>query len=151
MPSKTEQILTAVEALMAGISEISVDSNGKRRVYRSRKEALDKKELPALVITPLPESAEPSTSCQVLCTLPVAFSIYVNSDAASRVADPIRVKIHSLLFFPNQHLGGLTIRVRRPIKQPSAVFNDDKGNDHPGSVDLFYEFQFTTLEGDLTA
>jgi len=150
MPSKTEQILSAVETLMAGITEISLDSNGKRRVYRSRKEALDKKELPALVITPLPESAEPLTSCQVLCTLPVAFSIYVDSDAASRVADPIRVKIHSLLF-ANQYLGGLTIRVRRPTKQPSAVFNDDKGNGHPGSVDLFYEFQFTTLERDLTA
>ncbi len=150
MPSKTEQILSAVETLMADITEISVDSNGRRRVYRSRKEALDKKELPALVITPLPESTESFTSCKVLCTLPIAFSIYVDGDAASRVADPIRVKIHSLLF-TNQNFGGLALRVRRPTKQPSVVFNDDKGNDHPGSVDLFYEFQFTTLEEDLTA
>lgn len=149
-PSKSEQILSAVETILANTYGISVDSSGNPRVYRGRSEAIARGEAPALVLDAVVEVVNSRfTTCQVICTLLLRITIHVRGETASKAADPIRCSIHSLLF-AQPHLGGLTIRLRRSERRPSVEWDDNKGDDMPGTVDLFYEYEFTTLEGDLT-
>jgi hypothetical protein len=75
--------------------------------------------------------------------------IHVQGDAASRAADPIRCSVHSLLF-SQPRLNGLTHRLRRSERRPAVEWDDEQGDNMPGSVDLFYEYEFTTLAEDLT-
>jgi hypothetical protein len=149
-PSKSEQILTAVEALLAGTYGITTDNNGNKRIYRGRSEAVARGEVPALTIHAVDELANSKvTNCEVFRTLLLIICIHVQGDAASRAADPIRCSVHSLLF-SQPRLGGLTHRLRCSERGPAAGWDDEKGDNMPGSVDLFYEYEFTTLAEDLT-
>jgi len=149
-PSKSEQILTAVEALLAPTYGIKKDNLANPRIYRGRSEAIARPEVPALVIDAVAELSNSNvTNCRIFRTLLLRIRIHVQGDAASRVADPIRCSIHSLLF-SDPHLGGLTIRLRCSERRAAVEWDDEQGDNSPGIVDLFYEYDFTTLEGDLT-
>jgi hypothetical protein len=149
-PSKSEQILTAVEALLAGTHGITTDNNGNKRIYRGRSEAVARGEVPAITIDAVAELANSGvTNCNVVCTLAIHIRIHVQGDAASRAADPIRCSVHSLLF-SQPRLGGLTHRLRRSERRPAVEWDDEQGDNMPGFVDLFYEYEFTTLAEDLT-
>lgn len=149
-PSKTEQILTAVKLLLQPTYGITTDSQGNKRIYRGRSEAVARGEVSALVIDAVAELANSNvTNCAIFCTLLLRIRIHVQGDAASKAADPIRCSVHSLLF-SQPRLGGLTHRLRRSERRPAAEWDDEQGDNMPGVVDLFYEYEFTTLEGDLT-
>jgi hypothetical protein len=149
-PSKTEQILTAIEALLAGTYGITTDNNGNKRIYRGRSEAVARGEVPALTIDAVAELANSGvTNCSVFCTLLLKIRIHVDGDAASRAADPIRCSVHTLLF-SQPKLNGLTHQLRRSERRPAVEWEDEQGDNMPGFVDLFYEYEFTTMAGDLT-
>jgi hypothetical protein len=149
-PSKTEQILTAIETLLAPTYGIKKDNLAKPRIYRGRPEAVARPELPALIIDAVQELSDSNvTNCRIFRTLLLRICIHVQGDAASRAADPIRCSIHSLLF-SDQHLGGLTTRLRCSERRAAVDWDDLPGDNSPGVVNLFYEYDFTTLEGDLT-
>lgn len=149
-PSKTEQILTAVEALLQPTYGITTDGQGNKRIYRGRSEAIARGEVPALTIDAVAELANSKvTNCNVFCTLLLRIRIHVQGDAASKAADPIRCSVHSLLF-SDRFLGGLVHRLRRSERRAAVEWDDEQGDNMPGFVDLYYEYDFTTLEADLT-
>lgn len=142
--SKSEQILQHIETLLAGVSEVG------GRIYRDRIEALQRTELPALVILPDMETGEYGyTTCRTSWTQLVRILIGVNG-GVSTTADPIRVAIHSAIT-ADQTLGGLATYCRVPQGKPAAEWMPEKGDGQPGMLVLSYEISFRTLDSDLTA
>lgn len=151
-PSKTEQILSAVETLLAATYGIATDPrNNLPRVYRGRAESVARAEIPTLEIDAIAELSNSKViNCRILCTLLLRIRIHIHGGASTTQADPIRCSIHSLLF-ADKRLGGLTVNLRRAERRPSVEWEDLRGDNQPGVVDVFYEYEFYTLEGDLTS
>lgn len=145
MSSKSEQILVHLETLLAAVPGVT------GRVYRDRVEALQRVELPALILLPELEVGEYGyTTCRTAWTLLVRIIIGVNGGGVSTTADPIRTAIHAALT-ADQTLGGLATYCRVPQGKPAAEWMPEKGDGQPGMLMLSYEISFRSLDSDLTA
>jgi hypothetical protein len=96
MPSRREQILAAVATTLAGTTGVST------RIYRSREEALQRNEAPAIIITPGPdtnqaERAQGASMCRLDQRLTIEITIYVRGAIPDQLADPIEVDLHKKL------------------------------------------------------
>ena len=137
MSSKTEQILTAIQATLAGTSGVST------RIYRDRWEALARNEMPALVIHPETEDQQLTTIPFTQSTLTVAIDVLISGSPLSTLADPTRVSLHSKLM-ADRSLGGLAFDV-----MPGGIAWDaDSGE--IGILQCRYLISFRTLTADLT-
>jgi hypothetical protein len=140
--SLTEQILIALEATLAATAGVG------GRVYRDRADALIRGECPALLIYPETETITGETTCRTDRLLVVQIEIMTRGGSVSRVADPIRVSVHSLLF-ANPTIDGLA-SIIRPAR-PNVQWSLEGGDNQPGACILRYEIGFRTLTADLTA
>jgi hypothetical protein len=137
MSSKTERILAAIEALLAGTTGVG------SRIYRDRWEPLARNELPALVIQPESEDDETDAMPYTRCSLRVNIDILVSGSKLSTLSDPIRVSLHQKLL-ADRSLGGLAIDIERN----GASWDANSGE--IGALRLKYLVKFRTRTNDLT-
>ena len=138
--SITEQILLALESTLASTAGVG------GRVYRDRAEAFIRAECPALLIEPDTEIRAGETTCCTDRMLRVRIVILTRDGAVSKIADPIRVSVHALLF-ANATINGLATTLR----QANVQWEPESGDGQPGYCVLSYEIGLRTLTTDLTA
>lgn len=104
MSSRREQILAKIATTLAGTTGVST------RIYRSRVEAFQRNEAPALVIEPgIDTSApEPVSTCKIDWTLQVIIGVHTRGGIPDQTADPTIVSIHFKLM-ADRTLGGLAM------------------------------------------
>jgi hypothetical protein len=102
MSSKREQILARFETLLANTSGV----NG--RIYRSRQQALNRDEAPALVIEPGRDTPSVVSTCKLDWSFDVLVAIYVQGVVPDQDADPVAVSMHNELM-SDRTLGGLAV------------------------------------------
>lgn len=140
MPSKREQILTAVAAALAGT--VGVGS----RIYRSRVEAFARNEAPAIVVEPGQDRAVPYSICKLDWTLDVLVAVYARGPIPDQLADATIVSLHSKLM-ADRTLGGLVIDII-----PSSVNPQFEAADQPAAWILCtYQVRYRTADNNITA
>lgn len=106
MASKREQVLAAIRTTLTNTTGVGT------RIYRSRVEAFQRNEAPALVIEPGNDtsSSEPVSTCKIDWTLQVLIAVHTRGGIPDQAADPIIVSIHSKLM-ADRSLGGLVMDI----------------------------------------
>ena len=120
MASKREQILAAIRSTLTGTTGVGT------RIYRSRVEAFQRNETPAIVIEPANDtsSSEPVSTCKIDWTLQVLIAVHTRGGAIpDQTADPILVSIHSKLM-TDRTLGGLALDILPVSVVPSFESSD---------------------------
>lgn len=114
MDSKRERILQHVASVLEDIEAV----NG--RVFRSRIEAFQRSEAPAIVVEPgEDEAAAPSASnCHVDWTFLLVVAVYTRGRIPDQEADPIVREVHSRLM-SDRSLGGAAMDVWPRKYEPS--------------------------------
>ena len=102
MSSKREQILARFETLLVNTSGVNA------RVYRSRQQALNRDEAPALVIEPSRDTPTVVSTCKLDWSLDVLVVIYARGVVPDQDADPVAVSMHNELM-SDRTLGGLAV------------------------------------------
>jgi hypothetical protein len=136
--SKAERILTAIETVLVGTANVGT------RIYRDRAEAVARNECPAIVFEPITEKDKTTGTLERTDTeMIVRFGILVNGTPVSKIADPIRVSLHSRLM-ADPSLGGLAQSIW-PHKREY-----DPAPGEIGVVVCDYRVLFRTLLEDVT-
>lgn len=102
MTTKREQILQAVAATLAGTAGVAGS------VYRSRTEALERAEAPALIVSWEGEEPTEDVSGLMEKRLTVVVGVYTRGDTPDSLADPIVDSVHARLMAAPT-LGGLAM------------------------------------------
>jgi hypothetical protein len=136
--SKSERILAAIEAALAGTPGLVAP------ISRDRYEPPSREECPCLRIFPESEPHDQGPSLPVLdAELLVQMELTISGRPLSTLADPIRVEVHSRLM-ADRTLGGLAYDIR----SMGAGWDGEPGE--IGVVRLRYVVRFRTALGDLT-
>jgi len=136
--SRSETILAEIEALLSATDGIG------GRVFRDRWEALARNELPAIVLLPLSEDDEITTTTETLTTtLRFSVDILASGEGLSTIADPIRVSAHALLLAAPLTTAGV-ISLYPQGRQWDAASGEI------GVVRSSYAVRYRTLLADLT-
>ena len=114
MSSKRERILASAAAALSQLPGVG------DRVWRSRVEAFQRAESPAIVIEPgLDEASAPSASnCYIDWSLTLVVAIYTRGRVPEQTADPIVESVHSRLM-ADRSLGGLSMDLWPIAVEPS--------------------------------
>ncbi len=136
------------EQILADIKERIDDVTGVAgRVYRSRVQAFQKAELPAILIEPVSDSASPYSNTDFMSwNLKVRIGLILRSEAPDADMDPILVSIHSLIM-ADRTLGGLAF----DIVPESIAFSNMKDDVTTGTADAIYSVTYRTQALDLEA
>jgi len=141
MTTRREQILSQIATTLASTAGVS------GRVHRSRVTAAARAETPMIVIEPVNDVAQQSTSLPKLdWTMRVRVVVITRSTTPYTDADPVIESLHSLLM-ADLTLGGLAIDIQPVITnfdffdadQPAGVFPNE------------YDVKYRTQVADLTA
>jgi hypothetical protein len=136
--SKSERILAAIEAALAGIPGLVAP------ISRDRYEPPSREECPCLRIFPESESHDQGPSLPVLdAELLVQLGLTIKGRPLSTLADPIRAEVHRRVM-ADRTLGGLAY----DIHSMGAGWDGESGE--IGVVRLRYIVKFRTARGDLT-
>jgi hypothetical protein len=138
--SKTERILQAVEALLAGTAGVP-----GTRVWRERAEPASREECPFLNIVAENEpheNDEQGVLPFVDASLLLQIEIGINGRPLSALADPIRVDVHQRLM-ADRSLGGLSSNIH------SVGVGWDSSPGEIGIARLRYLVKFRTWRDDL--
>jgi hypothetical protein len=123
MTTRRETILAAMRTALTGTAQVGT------RIYRSRVEPLARNESPAIVIEPISDTAEQTTSLPKLdWSLTVRVAVIVRGTVPDQLADPIVKDLHSKLM-ADLTLGGVAIDV-----QPVSVNFEMVEADQPAGV-----------------
>lgn len=137
-PTKSERIMVALEAALAGTPGLGP------RIWRDRFEPVSREECPALQIFPESEPHEQGPSLPVLdAALLVQMELSISGRPLSTLADPIRGEVHRRVM-ADRTLGGLSYDIR------SMGTGWDGESGEIGVVRLRYIVRFRTARGDLT-
>jgi hypothetical protein len=139
---KREQILQAIEDLLAGTVQVGT------RIDRSRAVAYARNEAPALAIEPGTDVAreEPVSNCKIDWRLQVSISVYTRGNVPEQLAAPIIADVHSRLM-ADRTLGGLAMDI-----WPNDVQHlREQGDATAGWTTLNYWIRYRTSQTDLTA
>lgn len=114
MASKREQILEFAHDALAGVPDVGT------RIFRSRIEAFQRSEAPAIVVEPGQDSAiSPSASnCYIDWQLMLIVAVYTRGHQPETLADPIISAIHNRLM-SDRTMGGLTMDIWPDEVEPS--------------------------------
>jgi hypothetical protein len=146
MTTRNEQILEHLTGTDMGGGILGATAGVDSRVYRDRAEAFAQEELPALVV--FPDLDDPTTefsTCRTRWVLTLHILVLIGGSPVSRLADPIRASVHQILM-AEKTLGGLAMTVR----PGPARWEQYKGNEAPGVLDLTYQIEYLTDQDDLT-
>ena len=143
MTTKRENILARIKTVLDSTSGVS------SRVYRSRAVALQRNELPAVVIEPLSDSPEQNTVLPTLdWTLRVRISIIQKgstSTSPDSAADSIVESMHSLLM-ADLTLNGNAIDIQPADTSFEFIDADQSG----GIIGCEYDIRYRTEVADLS-
>lgn len=122
-------------------------------VFRSRVEALQRGELPAIVVRPGAEAHEQTATRLVKRTFQIVIEVHAAADssvtpnvAADQAADPVIAQIHASLFV-NSTLDGIVAALfDKEMQEP--LFAD--GDETRVSITLVYEAVYMTRSSDIT-
>ena len=114
MTSKREDILEYVKNALAGVPNVGT------RIFRSRVEAFQRSEAPAIVVEPSTDTAlDPSASnCYLDWQLTLIVAVYTRGHQPETLADPIISDVHQRLM-TNRTFGGLVMDVWPEQVEPS--------------------------------
>jgi hypothetical protein len=137
--TRRETILAAMRTALTGTVEVGT------RIYRSRVEPLARNESPAIVIEPISDTAEQTTSLPKLdWSLTVRVAVIVRGTVPDQLADPIVEDLHAKLM-ADLTLGGVAIDV-----QPVSVNFEMVEADQPaGVISCDYLVRYRTSTTDL--
>lgn len=140
MTTKREQILQAIEAALAGTTQVA------GRIYRSRVTPLTRGESPAIVIEPGRDDPQQNTSLPTLdWSLVVRVTVIVRGEVPDQLADPIIEDLHAKLM-ADLSLGGVAIDV-----QPGAVLFELLDADQPaGAITCNFVVRYRTAVSSLS-
>lgn len=104
MSSKRERIIQAAATALIGTTDVGT------RIWRSRLEAFQRSEAPALIIEPGPdEASSPAASnCHIDWTFTLVVLVYTRGHQPEQVADPIVLDVHARIM-SDRSLGGLSM------------------------------------------
>lgn len=141
MTSKREQILAAAHAVLAGTADVGT------RIFRSRIEAFQRAEAPAIVVEPgVDEASAPSASnCWIDWNLTLVVAVVTRGHVPEQLADPIVRDVHAKLM-ADRSLGGVATDV-----WPIAVEPTFEKADRPALwTVLTYKVRYRTSPSDLS-
>ena len=141
MATKREQILAATKTNLANTTGVGT------RIYRSRPEAFAKAETPAIVLEPISDTPQDTSSFNnsVTWEFRIRISVIVRGAVPDNVADPT---IESLLtkILTDTTVGGLAIDIR-----PSTTSFEVLEADEPaGIVSCEFDIEYRTSYNSLT-
>jgi hypothetical protein len=123
MTTRRETIVTAVRSALTGTTGVST------RIWRSRPEPLARIETPAIVVTPISDTAQQNTSLPTLdWSLTVRVDVIVRGAIPDQVADATVESLHAKLM-ADLTLGGYAIDI-----QPQGVNFEIVEADQPAGV-----------------
>lgn len=104
--SRREAILAAITSTLANTTGVGT------RIYRSRVEAFQRNETPAIVIEPGPDRANPEavSTPKIDWTLLVTIAIGTRGTIPDQLADPVIISIHDKLM-ADRTLGGKVLDI----------------------------------------
>jgi hypothetical protein len=140
MTTRRESILAAIASTLTGTTGVST------RIYRSRVEPMARAESPAIVIEPVNDTAEQTTSLPTLdWSLTVRISVIVRGAIPDQLADPIVADMHGKLM-ADLTLGGVAMDIR-----PQSVNFELVEADQPaGVISCDYLIRYRTANANLT-
>lgn len=138
MSSVREQILAKIVELLTPVAGV------ESRVYRSRVNALQKSELPAILVEPVSDQAGYTQMDNLSWVLKVRVGLILRSETPESDMDPILVSIHSLLM-ATRDVGGLAM----DIIPESVTFSNLKDDVTTGTADAIYSVSYRTAATDL--
>ena len=140
MTTRREHILDAVMSALAGTASVG------SRIYRSRVTAISRSESPALLVEPVSDSCEQSTSLAKLdWTLQIRVTCIVRGDKPDEVADAVIESLHSRLM-TDITLGGYAMDLI-----PTGTNFEMIDADQPaGAISSNYQIRYRTANDDLT-
>lgn len=141
MTTKREQICAFAYGALQGIPDVGT------RIFRSRIEAFQRSEAPAIVVEPgMDDAAAPSASnCYIDWDLELEVAVYTRGHVPEQLADPIVTEVHTRLM-ADRTFGGLTIDC-----WPKAVEPNFEKADRPSLWTLMtYRIRYRTDVKDLT-
>jgi hypothetical protein len=135
MSSKREQIIAALATTLAGTTGVGT------RIYRSRLEAFQRNEAPALVIEPGQDQATiPAVSTRYIdWTLQVMIAVASRGDIPDQAADPTIASIHSKVM-ADRTLGGLVL----DVYPQSVIPNFEKADTAAAWTVCTYQVRYRT-------
>lgn len=139
MPSKREQILSALEAMLIGATPAGAN------VFRSRVIAVGRAESPAIIVRPEEDIPEKQFAGMVISSVTVAIDVYTRGDVPDQLADPIIVAAHARIM-ADPAVGGLaSLTLQGPAKWESQ-----EADQTAGFATFLYHVRYTTKVSDLT-
>jgi hypothetical protein len=103
MSTKREQILAKIKT---ELEEISAPTNLSEKVHRSLSVALDRSEVPCVVVEPVRDDPNNESIYRIVWRLRVRIKVIVRGAIPDQVADPIIESIHEKIM-SDIELGGL--------------------------------------------
>jgi hypothetical protein len=140
MTTRRENILDTIKTTLAGTTGVST------RIFRSRVTAVSRAETPCLLIEPVSDTAEQTTSLATLnWTLVVRVSVIVRGDVPDEQADLTVQSLHSKMM-SDTTVGGYAMDII-----PTGVTFDMVEADQPaGVISCDFQIRYRTKNDDLT-
>jgi len=141
MATKREQILAATKTNHANTTGVGT------RIYRSRPEAFAKAETPAIVLEPISDTPQDTSSFNnsVTWEFRIRISVIVRGAVPDNVADPTIESLHTKIL-TDPTVGGLAIDIR-----PSTTSFEVLEADEPaGIVSCEFDIEYRTSYNSLT-
>ena len=140
MTTKRENILATIKTTLANTTGVGT------RIYRSRVEPLSRGESPAIVIEPISDDADQTTSMPTLdWTLRIRVSVIERSSIPDQAADDTIESLHSKIM-SDLTVGGYAIDVQ-PVRTEFEFIEADQPL---GVISNEYEIRYRTQVADLT-
>jgi hypothetical protein len=138
MSSIREQIVARMATVLTGTLPNAIP------VYRSRADAFARNEVPAVVVKPSEDDAQPFTDLQEVVHFNVSLEVIVRGDVWDSLADPIIVAAHALLL-NDTALAALCSKLRRS----AAKWEDHEADQTAGVLVQGYSLQYLSFTNQL--
>lgn len=138
MSSVREQILARMATVLTGTLPNAIP------VYRSRADAFARNEVPAVVVKPVDDDAQPFTDTQENVHFNISVEVIVRGDVWDTLADPIIVAAHTLLL-NDTALATLCAKLRRT----AAKWEDHEADQTAGVLTQGYSLQYLNQTNQL--
>lgn len=136
---------TQVETILVAVANFLTASCVGTHVERSREVALEREDLPALIIKPKDESSELLANGLSRNELVIELQIHTRGEIADQLADPVAAAAHVALT-SDPTLGGKCTRVHYESRSWEFADSDRTG----GQLTMHYRITYLTPAGDIT-
>ena len=141
MATKRERILAKIKTDLAGTTGVGT------RIYRSRAEAFTRSETPAIIIEPISDTPQDTSSFynSVTHELRIRITVVARGAVPDNVADPTIESMHNKVL-SDPTLGGLCIDIRAS----TTSFEILEADQPAGVISCEFDIEYRTLYNSLT-